>query len=298
MNRQEITFKTVDGLLLSGHLYPTEGYGPGIIMTPGFNFTKEMFLVEIAECFQQAGFTTLTYDPRSIGQSEGTPRNEIDPCRNIEDYHDALTYMKSLSLVDSAKIAFWGFSFSGMVALNATALDKRAKAVIAMSPLTIFDFPEDKWRGVLERSMEDRESQVSGNPPFSLPMVTEMGENPAGFGSGIDKEGFKLVSGARALVPDFQVPTTLQSYYHIAAWQPLELIPRVLPTPAMIITPEEDLVSPAEKQKRLIYDRFGVEKYHLTVPGKGHMNILGGDDFVKVMDEQVNFLKKAMGFSL
>ena len=42
-----------------------------------FNFTKEMFVAEIAEYFQQAGFTTLTYDPRSIGQSDGSPRNNI-----------------------------------------------------------------------------------------------------------------------------------------------------------------------------------------------------------------------------
>lgn len=48
-----------------------------------------MFVAEIAEYFQKAGFTVLTYDPRSIGQSDGTPGNEIDPAKNREDYHDA-----------------------------------------------------------------------------------------------------------------------------------------------------------------------------------------------------------------
>lgn len=106
-----------------------------------FNFTKEMFVAEIAEYFQQAGFTTLTYDPRSIGQSDGSPRNNIDPSRNAADYHDALSFLKTHALVDPSRIAFWGFSFSGMVALTAAALDKRAKAVVAVCPLSVFEYP-------------------------------------------------------------------------------------------------------------------------------------------------------------
>ncbi|TVY87035.1 Polyketide transferase [Lachnellula willkommii] len=89
--QQNVQFKTLDGLTLKGLLYLASQNGPAIIMTPGFNFTKEMFVAEIAEYFQKAGFTTLTYDPRLIGESEGSPRNEMDPVKNAEDYHDALT---------------------------------------------------------------------------------------------------------------------------------------------------------------------------------------------------------------
>ncbi|TVY19101.1 Polyketide transferase, partial [Lachnellula arida] len=289
--QQNVQFKTLDGLTLKGLLYPASQNGPAIIMTPGFNFTKEMFVAEIAEYFQKAGFTTLTYDPRSIGESEGSPRNEMDPVKNAEDYHDALTFLKSHPLVDANKIAFWGFSFSGMVALTAAALDKRAKAVIAVAPLSIFDFPSDKWPHILARIMRDRESQLSGNKAFYIPMVTEDGENPAGFGSGIDKEGFNLIAGAKTLVPNFKLPTTLQSYYHIAAWQPLGLMQHVSPTPVMVVTPENDAVSPAEKQKRLIFDCFGGQKKHVIVPNKGHMDILSGEDFSRVLDEQIDFLR-------
>ncbi|KAF5878018.1 uncharacterized protein Bfra_000185 [Botrytis fragariae] len=296
MSRQErVEFKTVDGLTLRGCLYAAEKKGPAIIMTPGFNFTKEMFIAEIAEYFQRAGFTILTYDPRSIGESDGVPKNEIDPVRNAEDYHDALTFMKSNPLVDASRIAFWGFSFSAMVALTAAALDKRVKAVIAVAPLSIFDFPADKWPRVLAKAMKDRESQLSGNEAFYIPMITEQGENPAGFGAGVDKEGFNLLAGAKTLVPNFKLPTTLKSYYNIAAWQPLGLMKYVSPTPVLVITPEDDAISPAAEQKRLIFDRFEEPKKHIVVSDKGHMDLLSGANFESVLDQQIEFLLSAMG---
>lgn len=253
-----------------------------------------MFIAEIAEYFQTAGFTVLTYDPRSIGESAGSPRNEIDPVRNAEDYHDALTFLKGHPLVEARQIIYWGFSFSGMVALTAAALDKRANAVIAVAPLSIFDFPADKWPRVLAKAMKDRESQLSGNKAFYIPMVTEEGENPAGFGSGIDKEGFNLLAGAKTLVPNFELPTTLKSYYHIAAWQPLSLMKYVSPTPVLIVTPENDQVSPASKQKGLIFDSFAEPKTQIIVRGKGHMDVLSGADFSRVLDLQIEFLRKVL----
>ena len=44
-----------------------------------------MLLPEVAEEFQSLGFNALIYDPRSTGDSDGTPRNEIDPMKQTED---------------------------------------------------------------------------------------------------------------------------------------------------------------------------------------------------------------------
>jgi pimeloyl-ACP methyl ester carboxylesterase len=256
-------------------------------------------VAEIAEYFQKQDFTVLIYDPRSIGSSGGMPRNEIHPARNVEDYHDALTFLKTQSLVDPKRIAYWGFSFSGMVALVAAALDKRAQAVIAMCPLTIWEFPAEKWPRVLSKAMKDRESCiVGGNKPVYIPMLTETGENPAGFGGGFDVGGLEMMAGAKLLQPTFELETTLSSYYHIAAWQPFPMLPFVSPTPAMIVTPENDVVSPAALQKSLVFDVLGgngTTKRLLVVEGKGHMDVLQGDDFEKVLQEQVKFLREILG---
>jgi hypothetical protein len=34
-----VSFKTLDGILLRGCLYPAEKYGPAVIMTPGVSFS-------------------------------------------------------------------------------------------------------------------------------------------------------------------------------------------------------------------------------------------------------------------
>ena len=78
---------------------------------------KEMFIPEVAEAFQLAGITALIYDPRNTGMSEGQPRNEIDPMKQIEDYSDAATFLGTLSIVDPNCIGFWGMSFSATIAV-------------------------------------------------------------------------------------------------------------------------------------------------------------------------------------
>lgn len=252
-----------------------------------------MIISEVAESFHHEGFTVLAYDPRSIGASDGMPRNEAHPSLNVEDYHDALTFLKGHPSVDPARIAFWGYSFSAMVALCAAALDKRAKAVVAVSPLTIWEFT--KWRQVLAKSMRDRESRLSGNNPVYLPMLTEAGDHPAGFGTGFDVEDvYNIITRAAEVQPTFVPETTLSTYYHIAAFQPFGLMPFVSPTPVMVVTGEQDLVSPAELQRTLIYDVFKEPKELLHVPNKGHMNVLSGSDSVQVIGAQAAFLRKIL----
>nr|POE79481.1 polyketide transferase [Quercus suber] len=44
-----------------------------------------MLLPDVAQMFQSMGYNALIYDPRSIGESDGTPRNQIDPLKQAED---------------------------------------------------------------------------------------------------------------------------------------------------------------------------------------------------------------------
>jgi fermentation-respiration switch protein FrsA (DUF1100 family) len=210
------------------------------------------------------------------------PRNDTDPRKQAEDYHDALTFMSGLSMVDPNRIIFWGFSFAGMVSLTAAALDKRAKLVIAVCPLTDFEFGKDKFPRILAKVMRDRESQARGSAPFYLPVLTEKGENPAGFGIGTAEEDFMLIVNAKKLAPNYENRTTLQTYYKIAAWQPFGLMPLVSPTPAMILTSENDKISLAANQLKL-FDSMSEPKRSHIASGKGHMDILSGEDFPKLM---------------
>ncbi|OKL61916.1 hypothetical protein UA08_02260 [Talaromyces atroroseus] len=295
-NKQDVEFKTIDGLTLRGWLFPAAQRGPAIIMTPGFNLTKDMIIFEAGQYLNAAGFTVMGYDPRCVGTSDGTPRNDIQPMKNVEDYHDALTFLKvhKADLVDPTRIAYWGYSFSGAVALCAAALDKRAKAVVAVSTLTTWEF--SKWRQVLAKAMKDRESQLAGNQGIYLPMLTEAGEQPAGFGTGYEKEDvLGIIKRHASIEPSFVTRTTLQTYYNMAAFRPMALMPFVNPTPALVMTGENDEISPPELQKKLIYDVFQGPKEFVTIPNRAHMDVLTGDGSMETFSIQADFLHRAMG---
>lgn len=56
--------------------------------------------------FNEGGFATLTYDPRTFGKSDGLPRQHINFEKQWEDVFDAVTYATSLSPeVDANRIA-------------------------------------------------------------------------------------------------------------------------------------------------------------------------------------------------
>ena len=251
-----------------------------------------MFVPEVAEYFQQAGVAALTYDPRCTGSSDGEPRQELDPQKQVSDYSDALTFLARHPAVDPKRIAFWGFSFAATVALCAAALDKRASHVIACCPLTDYSFDGKKTK-ILAKAMKDRESIVSGNAPFCLPILTDKGESVAGFGGQTDPENYRLIQNAFRNAPTYQNRATIQTYYKIAAWNPLGLVPMVAPTPAFVLTAEDDVISkPAEQKKLFESIAEGSRKQQHVEPGRGHMDIFAGESFPRLMDMQWQFLTR------
>lgn len=254
-----------------------------------------MFVPEVAESFQAAGVTALIYDPRTLGISDGLPRNDIYPAKQVEDYSDALTFLSSLPMVDPERIAFWGMSFSATVALCAGALDKRVKLVIAICPLLNFEYTPDKFLKVLAKSMKDRESQIKGNEPFYLPVLTAKGENPAGMGIGADEEELDYMVNAKSRgAPNYENRTTLQTYYKLVTWQPHGVMKYMGDTPVMMVVPEMDKISPPAEQSALFRSFEGKRNKVHVAQGKGHLNVLSGDDFPILQALQANFLEAVM----
>src|SRR5881398_2725401 len=112
--RRDIAFKTEDGVTLRGWLYlpdRTATQVPTVVMAHGFSAVKEMYLDRFAEVFAAAGLAALVFDNRNFGASEGEPRQEIDPWRQVRDYRDAITFAQGLPETDPARIGVWGSSY-------------------------------------------------------------------------------------------------------------------------------------------------------------------------------------------
>src|SRR5260370_3407477 len=114
--RRDVEFRTGDGLTLRGWLYlPDAGAPPfpAVVMEHGFAATKEMHLDDFAAAFAGGGLAALVYDNRNLGASDGSPRGEIAPYFQIQDYRDAITFAQSLAEIDAGRIGIWGSSYSG-----------------------------------------------------------------------------------------------------------------------------------------------------------------------------------------
>lgn len=118
IERIDVEFNAVDGTTLAAWLFtsPIDGAAgpmPAITMSHGFSATRHHAIEPIARKFAEAGFVVLLHDHRNFGGSGGSPRHDIDPWRQIEDWRQAITYLESLDIVDCSRIGLWGTSFSG-----------------------------------------------------------------------------------------------------------------------------------------------------------------------------------------
>src|SRR6478735_2048984 len=136
MARRDIEFDA-EGVTLRGWFYDADGASgaaPTVVMAHGYSAVKEMYLDRFAEAFAAAGLGALVFDNRNFGASDGEPRQEIDPWRQVRDYRDAITFAETLPETEPARIGIWGSSYSGGHVMVVGAIDRRVKCVVSRSP--------------------------------------------------------------------------------------------------------------------------------------------------------------------
>ena len=73
------------------------------------------------------GLAVLTYDPRCLGESDGSPRQVIDPGRLVEDALAAVGHLRARP--DVAVVGLLGLSLGGGVAMQAAVEDPDVRAL-------------------------------------------------------------------------------------------------------------------------------------------------------------------------
>ena len=133
-----------EGATLRGRFYcPVQAAPwPTVVMTHGTTATIIMCLDRYAEVFRRAGLAVLLYDHRNFGLSGGEPRQLINPWLQARGYRDAMYYLLTRADVDAERIAAWGDSYSGMIALAVGALDPRYAAVAVQCPACGMEMPK------------------------------------------------------------------------------------------------------------------------------------------------------------
>ncbi|KAE8152052.1 Alpha/Beta hydrolase protein [Aspergillus avenaceus] len=294
MSAEKVEFKTLDGIVLRGHLYPAKQKGPAVIMGSGFNCVKEMFTKRVAVAFQKQNITAFAYDPRSLGESDGLPRNEFDPARMAEDYSDALTFLAKHDVVDSTQVGFWGMSFSGPIALAAAAMDARAAFVIACCPWYNY-FTKERVPEILDRVIKDRVARLNGSDPSTETCWTYTGSPAFNVPVAESRKAFKLCEANMDTAPHYKGinQITVETLGALARWSPDPLIDTMLTTPVMMIVPERDELAAVPHQIQLFERLKGPKRLHVA-HGRDHFDLLAGPGLQARQKLQVDFIRDAV----
>jgi len=137
VTRQKVTFKNRYGITLTGDLYTPKNPGneplPALAISGPFGAVKEQSSGLYANQMAERGFIALAFDPSYTGESGGEPRAVASPDINTEDFSSAIDFLGIQKIVDRNKIGIIGICGWAGFALNATAIDKRVKAVATTS---------------------------------------------------------------------------------------------------------------------------------------------------------------------
>jgi uncharacterized protein len=104
------------------HEPATPGPHPLAILLHGFTGRKEERHIEtLAQDLAAAGIAALRFDASGSGQSEGTWAEHYRVSNYVADVSDVYDYAIENLPVDPARIAIWGHSMGGLVALTAAS---------------------------------------------------------------------------------------------------------------------------------------------------------------------------------
>ncbi|KAL6892018.1 alpha/beta-hydrolase [Trichoderma evansii] len=297
---QRVEFKTQDGTVLRGNLTLTgERNAPAVVMIAGLTFLKEHGGAQTAEAFNTAGYATLLYDHRHWGSSDGLPRQHVNLFQQAEDLSDAITYLVNRPDIDGDRIAIWGIGHGAGVVVRTGAYDKRAKAVMGISPffsgeIDMLRFPP----GAYEAAWKERAARIldPSLEPEYLPIFAESMEmaercpqaniigSPQGF---FLRSIFKPISDAAGT--PWENKLTLESLYWQSKFEPTASVHLISPRPFYWAATDAPLLPNYQSQVRVYEKAFEPKQFHCF---RSLEESAAGPAFEKNLVEQMEFLRK------
>ena len=288
--RAEVEFRS-GGYVLRGWLeQPADHIGPPpvVVMTHGFGGVKE-WLSEASARMAGAGFAVLAYDHPHFGTSDGLPRQHIDPTAQVHGYRDAVSYLQSRADVDASRVAVWGTSLGGAIALVVGAVDPRVRAVVAQIPMlqpwtTLRRMlPEAQVGSLLAALAADRSGRCAGKPAGVMPIA---GDGP---GSALPDPGVREHLAERAAESaTFRNEVTLAGIDALLEFAPEAFVERIAPRPLLMTVADADTLCPTD----LALAAFAAarEPKSLQLVSGGHHSVYQ-DQFEPAITRQIEFLR-------
>lgn len=248
------------GIRCACTLHLPEGAGPfpAILMVHGWGGVQDALTLPFYAPFNAAGFAVMTFDYAGWGQSDGTPRNVINPWHRERDVESALQHLCEQPGIDPRRIVLWGTSFGGghvvrlavrhpelLGAITQVPMLDGMAAVKAVPPTRLVRFG---WSGLTDL--------LRGNNPIYLPVVAGEGE-----WSSMDRDGAALAmhKGLQAMAehlgpeaPAYDNRVAARSLLTMGLYRPFRSLKDVA-IPLLIVGATRDTVAPfVEKRIRAV----------------------------------------------
>lgn len=302
VDHQKVTFKNRYGIALVADLYTPKDRAnrrlPALAVGGPFGAVKEQSSGLYAQTMAERGFVALAFDPSYTGESGGEPRNVASPDINTEDFMAAVDYLGLQAAVDRERIGVIGICGWGGMALNAVAVDKRVKAVVAS---TMYDMTRVMSNGYNDSVTLEQRSQA-------LEHLSRQRWEDAANGAPAYQSPYNVLKGGEAefLVDYHAYYQTPRGYHRRAvnsgnAWTittPLSFMNMPILTYIKEISPRPVLLIHGEKAhsryfSETAYAAAAEPKELLVVPGASHVDLYDRLDVIP-FDKIQSFFERTL----
>ena len=232
------------------------------------------------------GACVVAYDHRNFGDSDGEPRQELDPWLQVRDYRHAITFAQTLDGVDPDRVGVWGSSYAGGHVIVVGAIDRRVGCAVAQVP-TI-----SGWESTLRRigaagvgraapGLRRRPARAlsAAKRPTMVPMVVDpppAGQPPMRVPTrGSSSPGRSRLRRTEWRFRKWRNEITLRSLELYSEYEPGSFIERIAPTPLLMVLGDNDIVCPTD---------LGLEAYNRAREPK-RLELFPGGHFSAYTDQ-------------
>ena len=144
LNGKTVTFTNIYDMKVAGNLFVPKTLKagqklPAIIVGHPMGAVKEQSASLYAQKMAEQGYVTFAIDLPYWGESEGTPRNSVNPDTYAEAFSAAADYLGTRDFVDRDNMGVIGICGSGSFAISAAKIDPRLKAIATVSMYNMGD---------------------------------------------------------------------------------------------------------------------------------------------------------------
>lgn len=295
--QQESTDFLSEGTRCAATLYrPTDAENPPVVvMAHWFGLLRRFRLLDVAERFAERGLAVLVFDYRSLGGSDGEPRNVALPFGQIADWRAAISHARTLDDVDGGRIGVWGFSLGGGGAFVAASRED-VDAYVGQAP--IFDGARTLLYIVRQMGpvyglrttvagLRDLARKYTRREPYYIPIWGEYPDELPALPTPGSKEGHEAVAGEDA--NDTEVNRcAARAFLTFGLYRPIKAASKI-DCPAMIVEATHDQIAPKSAIDATVAK---IPDVTWVTYETDHFGMFFGDLFEEVVDREGAFLER------